>query len=214
MKNKLLILMVLTITGSIVALNPAVVRSREVNPLFQTQINELENERPKFHSQEYRDMINGISLDKDGKSALIVAFESGKDKAFNHLLQAGANVNVADREGRTILMLVAAAGKDNTSINDLARARVNAADRFSYAGAQLVDKILNMGAQVNAQDNKGYTALMYAVSKGNPNIVERLLQDRNINVNATSKDSNTALKLAQERGYKSLEKALKNAGAR
>jgi len=63
-----------------------------------------------------------------------------------------------------------------------------------------VQMLLNAGANVNATDNSGYTALIYAADKGDKDVVQMLL-NAGANVNATGEDGSTALILAADKGH-------------
>jgi ankyrin repeat protein len=61
--------------------------------------------------------------------------------------------------------------------------------------------LLERGADVNARDHDGETALMMAASGGSPEIVQALL-DKGADVNAKfTATGKTALTLAEERGH-------------
>ncbi|MBO5285086.1 MAG: ankyrin repeat domain-containing protein, partial [Alphaproteobacteria bacterium] len=79
----------------------------------------------------------------------------GDKNTFDVLLEAGADINQGDNQGRTVLM-------EAVQNNDLA----------------MVRKLLEKGADVNQQttDFWGGTALMIAAEKGNEDIVRLLLQ--------------------------------------
>ena len=87
--------------------------------------------------------------------------------------------------------------------------RWTAEDRLSA-----VQKLLDKGAQIDAQENKdGWTALMYASARGHSEIV-RLLVDRGAELDITDKkDGETALILASARGHSEIVKILLDKGA-
>ena len=58
--------------------------------------------------------------------------------------------------------------------------------------------LLEKGADINAADKFGSTALHRAVSKGNISIIELLLNQRCLNVNAADCEGNTPLHIAAE----------------
>ncbi len=58
--------------------------------------------------------------------------------------------------------------------------------------------LLEKGADINAADKFGSTALHRAVSKGNISIIELLLNQRSLNVNAADCEGNTPLHIAAE----------------
>jgi hypothetical protein len=79
---------------------------------------------------------------------------------------------------------------------------------------QIVDMLLNRGADVNVSTQDGYygTALQAASDRGHKQIVEMLL-DRGADVNAQGKYHVTALHMASDRGYEQIVKMLLDKGA-
>jgi len=73
---------------------------------------------------------------------------------------------------------------------------------------------LDKGANVNAKDKKGGTALMWAASRylPHPTIVQALL-DKGADVNAKGKDGRTALMVAAMAGHPTTVQALLDKGA-
>jgi len=67
----------------------------------------------------------------------------------------------------------------------------------SASQAQNIAALLAAGARIDAQDDKGFTALMWAVSQGSPQGVEVLLEKQRA-VNARSKEGRTALWLSKQ----------------
>ncbi|MGO9568404.1 MAG: ankyrin repeat domain-containing protein [Desulfomonilaceae bacterium] len=70
-----------------------------------------------------------------------------------------------------------------------------------------------MGADVNAKDNHGWTALMEAAKTGHLDVV-KLLLDEGADVNAKDNYGWTALKIAEEDGHKEIVELLKAHGAK
>jgi ankyrin repeat protein len=66
--------------------------------------------------------------------------------------------------------------------------------------AAIVQMLLSHGAEVNAQDDAGQTALMFAVQKGYTRIA-RILLDKGSSADLSNAAVATALTIARERGY-------------
>lgn len=120
-----------------------------------------------------RDLDNELP---DGKTALMLAAERGRDGAVTMLLNAGAAPNARSRNGGTALMYAASVG-DEDSIRTLIR----------------------HGGAVNAMNVDGKTALMAAAQAGHTETV-RLLLNNGADVNTRSVQGRTALDYASESG--------------
>lgn len=137
--------------------------------------------------------------DSRGKTALIWATDGVHQapEVVRVLLQHGADVNAKDKDGKTALEyarlffhedvanLIIAHGVANPS-----RQLVQDASRGSLEAVQLD---LAHGADVNAKDKVGRTALMYASNNAN---LSRLLVEHRADVNAKDNDGETALMMA------------------
>ena len=96
-------------------------------------------------------LISIPAIAQDINSQLIEAAKKGDTVSIKALLEAGADVNTADVNGRTALIWAAQKGHTETS-----------------------QALLEAGADVNAKGEDGYTALMYAANAGHTEIVELL----------------------------------------
>jgi len=138
---------------------------------------------------------------KEGGTALGLAAVMGHADVMRVLISKGADVNARTDEGDTALMLVI----ENASTADAIRRLVALnprANQDSLGGAPqstaaIVRVLLDGGADVNAAGNEGETALMYAVSMGDPNILRGLIE-KGARVNARNNKGQTALMVAIE----------------
>ncbi len=148
-------------------------------------------------------------------------------RTIERLIEAGADVNAKDEDGRTALMLIAEANHRN-SRNTLREAiamlikygaDVNAKDNYgrtalmsAHSNAEATKALIKTGANVNARDEGGYTALMGA---NNAEVAKALIK-AGADVNARTEGGFTALMRASQSFYGSLEVAqvLIKAGAK
>ncbi|MBI5237623.1 MAG: ankyrin repeat domain-containing protein [Deltaproteobacteria bacterium] len=124
-------------------------------------------------------------------SALMIAAINGSMKGYpeivNLLVAKRADPNVRGSGGKTALMLT-----DNPEV---------------------LDTLLKAGANINAVDDSGSTALTAAVMKNQRRIVERLLA-RGADVNIADKQGETPLGVARRLQYQDIEQLLVKFGAR
>ncbi|KAJ6662578.1 hypothetical protein lerEdw1_011715 [Lerista edwardsae] len=121
--------------------------------------------------------------DKKGRTPLHRAAEKGHVNAVKVLLQAGASMYNLDQEGKTPLHL--ASQNQHTDVlrsilKEEARQHKNQHNFLHMAtlkdDSDLVEMLLKNGALVDAKDEKGHTALGYAVSQGFEKTVKVLLE--------------------------------------
>ena len=120
--------------------------------------------------------VDGNTIDRDGKTALMLAAFEGHTATVHVLLANGVQVNAKDREGATALMLAASRGHTD-----------------------VVEALLAKGADVNLQNNTGQTALIFAVVGGHGTVAKALLA-MGADHELKNQAGQTALTLAQARG--------------
>lgn len=145
------------------------------------------------------------------------------------LVEGGADVNLMDRHGQTALHLACQNGDINSvfAIRDVThrchmqiRLDLKNFQGFSVlhvatlnGNKQLVETILDMGADINDQDsNSGRTALHHAVEAGKNHVVEYLIT-RGADVNKVTFAGNTPLHTASGRDMDQMVKLLIQHGA-
>ena len=144
-------------------------------------------ENPNSVSQS----VNAFS-DQPGKlgdSALRFAVAEGHVDIVRALLDGGADVNKANKDGATPL---------SASVDD--------------SSGEIAMILLNAGANPHATNKEGITALMFAAGRKNHEVAKALL-DAGANPNAKEKDGWTALLFAAYRDNFEVAKMLLNAGA-
>jgi ankyrin repeat protein len=107
----------------------------------------------------------------------------------------------------TLFTTVLCFATDNSKINeDLRRAAQS-------GNTAEVRSLLDAGIEVNATDNVGYTALMWASGMGHPEVA-KLLIETGADINAQNNNGRTALMHASQAGHTEIVELLKRAGAK
>ncbi|KUI62492.1 Serine/threonine-protein phosphatase 6 regulatory ankyrin repeat subunit B [Cytospora mali] len=138
-------------------------------------------------------------VDREGRTALLIALKKGDDNVARLLLRKGSpeiDVNLKDITGRTALHLAAERGNPN-----------------------LVQLLLEKGADRKLQDKLDQTALLLAVEQGQNHVVNALLGSSSNSTKPTDfidlqdRRNRTALLVAAERGHKEMVEKLVDLGA-
>jgi ankyrin repeat protein len=176
------------------------------------------------------------AADGVGDTALLLAAEIGNIETMRLLIAKGADVHAINRYGDSTLF-AAARGRRTEAVRlmiekgvdpnlattwfpsvrngQIAQLKLVALDRAANFGpVQMVRDLLKAGANVNAQDSRGLTPLMFAVSAENQKaeIVQTLIA-AGADVNIRSATGETALDWAEKFGYPEVITALKQAAA-
>lgn len=141
---------------------------------------------------------------------LISAAENGVTQKLESLLKKGAIVNSTDERGMTPLIAAAGANRTETARFLISKgAQVNAetfddgvsalvsAARSDMDSFETIKLLLENGADVNAADENGMTALMIIAEKME-NRTLKLLIEKGADLNMTNRDMGTPLFIAKE----------------
>jgi ankyrin repeat protein len=154
---------------------------------------------------------------------LISAAAHGDLDIVNVLLARGADLNVKDKRGYTALSHAAEAMYEDVVDALLTHPDLDPNSRglnsrpvlLAYVwrdSSDRVEKLLDHGADVNAQDADGDTALHGAAQTGNTGIMQRLL-DKGAGPNVKNKQGGTPLMWAAVFGHTDAARLLLSAGA-
>lgn len=141
------------------------------------------------------------------RTALLFAAEKGAIESVNALITAGADVNIARKDGLTPLLIACIMGHDNVVTTLLKQENINLTSNgsrfaFHYAVAYdqslIVSQLLQDGRfDPNQCFPDGKTPLIYAVEKAHIQTVAALLSDKRVDTTLKF-NGKTAYQLAKE----------------
>jgi ankyrin repeat protein len=161
-------------------------------------------------------LANIDALIDDGKTALWLAVKSGGDEVVEALVKAGANVNIADRFGdaplstapnKAIAKMLIERGADANAVNERGESALWWA--ALNGRADVVEVLLQAGADVNKADSGGYSPLSVAANA----TIATMIIERGVDVNAVNQSGQSALLLATMFNRVGVVEALVRAGA-
>ena len=121
--------------------------------------------------------VNVNSVTIDGKTALHIAVDKSEDAIIQKLLSQKADPSLKDVLGNTSLHLAVCVKQEREPWLSIARAIYVGISLSPYraCSAQTVRAVIDHGANVNAVNNRGQTALWFACVDGHGSIVKVLL---------------------------------------
>jgi ankyrin repeat protein len=154
------------------------------NASFPSEILEfiVEEEKSSIIASLLRDISNDTKIKED---LLVIAASKEKWEIAYYLLENGTDINTQGQR-RNYTPLMCAANSGNLAV---------------------IERLLDLGAVTNVQNEEGETALMYAVENGHLEIVEYLLK-QGADVNTQNQQGETALMYAIENGHLEIVKCL------
>jgi FOG: Ankyrin repeat len=145
------------------------------------------------------------------QTPLLMAAELGRSNILEMLLDAGANLNSTDAKQWSALALAVEKGHRSTVIilleNKIYIDSRDAEDQTPLMIAARLDEIeilsqlVKANADINAEDEKKWTSLSWAVANGHERAVELLLETPLANIDHRDARGRTPFSLAAERGF-------------
>lgn len=153
--------------------------------------------------------------DNEGVTTLMFAVQTDKTKIIDICLSEKADINIKDNEGKTALFHTISSFGILENVKSMTDNMFGDYARTDYVknymnqkkmeetdtAIRLIKLLVSNGADINAQDNKGNTLLMYAIALRNEPLINDILK-LNPDVNIKNKEGKTANDIAKEYGYK------------
>jgi ankyrin repeat protein len=145
--------------------------------------------------------------DSEGKTLLIAAAAAGHEEVVEYLLKRGASPNETDDKGWTALMCSVAFCKPKVCMILLSEPDIDVNISHGGGGTALflaahsglgdvVNRLIELGADIHKSNIAGFTPVMMAVDGGNPDIAKVLIDAGAVVDNADNLIGITALHLS------------------
>jgi ankyrin repeat protein len=158
--------------------------------------------------------------DVDGRMPLHVAAEQGRWPVAKLLIKNGADINASDRNGHSPVYVALMAGRTQVVRHMVKMGALIEPDellaeatRNGVADRDVVELMLQQGADIDHQTKEGVTPLILAIKKGERLLVKRLIL-YGADVNKPGKDGEMPLAIANSLGNDSIIRLLRQNGAR
>lgn len=151
--------------------------------------------------------------DKEGRSALALAIQNNSGEVVNYLISKGAKTDILDKSGNNLAYYLLKTRGNPQDFDGKVKALTDAGFDFKKLQAdnstvwhlaidkndlELLKKIQNFGADINAKDKQGNTVLHYAAMKSNNTEILKYLITNGADSKSTTEFGETAHDLAQE----------------
>jgi ankyrin repeat protein len=142
------------------------VESKYLKELMQSKPEEIEFEYVVDILKEYDLDVNEFVDKKTGETILIKAAQTDDEDSVKDLIKLGATVDARDKRSRTALMYAC-----------FGFAKKGKRGSYRVANDNIVEELLENGANPDATNDEGETAVEYAMELKDPSDVLDLLQD-------------------------------------
>ncbi|MDD4409421.1 MAG: ankyrin repeat domain-containing protein [Candidatus Pacebacteria bacterium] len=162
----------------------------------------LENSITMGNTDAVKQMMSigaDIKRISSAKDSFLRAAEYGYYKVVNSYLTAGIDPNIKNEDEKTALILAA----EGDSLDD---------EDSTKEYISVIKALLEKGANINAQDNYGTTALMAATERNMKPLVEELISQK-ADLKIKNSGGETVLKVAKRYGHDEIKDLLIKAGA-
>lgn len=186
---------------------------------YDIKAKDNEGKTALMHACEYNnlEMITSIiehgcdvnDKDKNGRTALMYACETHNSiEIIKTLIKHNANINATDRYGKNALMIAYETLSIDNDMLPMLKGLLDSKDSENITNMlskarrdeliEILDIFINNKLDINAADNNGKTALMYACEFSiNTDMISDLLE-KGVNVNAKDKKGNTVYDYAKK----------------
>lgn len=181
--------------------------AKDILSILSSQQITLENSELLVVEEIIQILINnGVDINRQNEgepTALMYAVEAGSKDLAEILINKGATVNLKGPSGSTITALMWAVRNNNVEMPY---------ETYLEVAMEIVNMLLKNGVEINAQNEEGRTALMYAVSEGSKELTEILIKN-GANVNLKDINGDTALIIAIGNENEEISELLIKSGA-